>query len=84
MPTGPGAADDAAGVAALLETARALGDRGICVYPGDYYAYGYFTATGLRETGGAVRASIYHYNTAAEVDRLLAVLDEGEAGSRRG
>ena len=56
------------------ETARALGDRGICVFSGDYYAYEYFTATGLRDTGGAVRASIYHYNTADEVDRLLAAL----------
>jgi cysteine desulfurase family protein (TIGR01976 family) len=56
------------------ETARALGDRGICVFSGDYYAYGYFTATGLRDSGGAVRASIYHYNTADEVDRLLAAL----------
>jgi cysteine desulfurase family protein (TIGR01976 family) len=52
-------------------TARALGDRGICVYSGDYYAHEYFAATGW---GGAVRASIYHYNTAGEVDRLLAAL----------
>jgi cysteine desulfurase family protein (TIGR01976 family) len=56
------------------ETARALGDRGICVFSGDYYAYGYFAATGLRDSGGAVRASIYHYNTMGEVDRLLAAL----------
>ena len=52
-------------------TAKALGDQGICVFSGDYYAYEYFTTTGLRDTGGAVRASIYHYNTAEEVDRLL-------------
>ena len=56
------------------DTARALGDQGICVFSGDYYAYEYFVATGLRDTGGAVRASIYHYNTADEVDRLLAAL----------
>jgi cysteine desulfurase family protein (TIGR01976 family) len=59
---------------APAETARALGDRGVCVFSGDYYAYEYFTATGLRDSGGAVRASIYHYNTAEEVDRLLAAL----------
>jgi selenocysteine lyase/cysteine desulfurase len=53
------------------ETARTLGDQGICVSNGDYYAVEFFTATGLRDSGGAVRASIYHYNTAAEVDRLL-------------
>lgn len=56
------------------ETARVLGDRGICVFSGDYYAYEYFTASGLRDSGGAVRASIYHYNTTDEVDRLLAAL----------
>jgi selenocysteine lyase/cysteine desulfurase len=26
---------------------------------------------GLRDTGGAVRASVYHYNTLDEVQRLL-------------
>ncbi len=61
---------------APAETARALGDRGICVFSGDYYAYEYFTATGLRDSGGAVRASIYHYNTVDEVDRLLAALGD--------
>jgi cysteine desulfurase family protein (TIGR01976 family) len=60
---------------APAETARALGDRGVCVFAGDYYAYEYFQAMGLRDTGGAVRASIYHYNTADEVDLLLAELD---------
>jgi cysteine desulfurase family protein (TIGR01976 family) len=50
------------------ETARALGERGICVSSGDYYAHEYFRG------GGAVRASLYHYTTAAEVDRLLAAL----------
>jgi len=53
------------------ETAKRLGDRGVCVFSGDYYAYEYFTAMGLRESGGAVRAGIYHYNTRADVDRLL-------------
>jgi cysteine desulfurase family protein (TIGR01976 family) len=56
------------------ETARALGDRGICVSHGDYYAVEYFEAAGLRASGGAVRASFYHYNTADEVDRLLQEL----------
>ena len=56
------------------QTARILGDQGICVFAGDYYAYEYFTATGLRDSGGAVRASIYHYNTVAEVDRLLEAI----------
>jgi cysteine desulfurase family protein (TIGR01976 family) len=52
-------------------TATALGDQRICVFAGDYYAYEYFQALGLRDTGGAVRASLYHYNTAHEVRRFL-------------
>jgi cysteine desulfurase family protein (TIGR01976 family) len=56
---------------APLRTATELGDRGVCLSSGDYYAYEYFQAMGLRATGGAVRASIYHYNTIEEVDRLL-------------
>jgi len=60
---------------APAETAKALGERGVCVFAGDYYAYEYFQAMGLRDSGGAVRASVYHYNTADEVDRLLAELD---------
>jgi selenocysteine lyase/cysteine desulfurase len=56
------------------ETARALGERGICVSHGDYYAVEYFEAAGLRSDGGAVRASLYHYNTEDEVDRLLQAL----------
>jgi cysteine desulfurase family protein (TIGR01976 family) len=55
-------------------TAERLGDAGICVFAGDYYAREYFQAAGLLETGGAVRASIYHYTTAEEVDRLLAAV----------
>jgi selenocysteine lyase/cysteine desulfurase len=38
---------------------------------------------GLRDSGGAVRASIYHYNTADEVDRLLAELDALVDGAGR-
>nr|WP_296068977.1 cysteine desulfurase-like protein [uncultured Actinoplanes sp.] len=56
---------------APADTARILGEQGICVSHGDYYAVEYFEAAGLRDTGGAVRASLYHYNTADEVDRLI-------------
>jgi cysteine desulfurase family protein (TIGR01976 family) len=52
-------------------TSELLGDEGICVFAGDYYAAEYFAAAGLRDSGGAVRASIYHYTTEAEVQRLL-------------
>jgi cysteine desulfurase family protein (TIGR01976 family) len=56
---------------APADTARKLGDLGVCVFSGDYYAYEYFTRMGLRDSGGAVRASIYHYNDESDVDRLL-------------
>jgi selenocysteine lyase/cysteine desulfurase len=54
------------------EVARHLGDRGIFVWHGDYYAVEVMRALGLPE--GAVRVGIVHYNTADEVDRLLAEL----------
>ncbi|MEV6371602.1 cysteine desulfurase-like protein [Micromonospora musae] len=60
----------------------ALGEVDLCLSAGDYYAYEYFTAMGLRDSGGAVRASIYHYNTADEVDRLLGELDRLAAAGR--
>ncbi|MDP9796331.1 cysteine desulfurase family protein (TIGR01976 family) [Catenuloplanes nepalensis] len=57
-------------------TAALLGERNICLSAGDYYAYEFFEALGLRDSGGAVRASLYHYNTEAEVDTLLNALSD--------
>jgi cysteine desulfurase family protein (TIGR01976 family) len=53
--------------------AVALGERGIAVWHGDYYAVEVMRSLGL-EDGGAVRAGIVHYNTAEEVDLLLEEL----------
>ena len=53
--------------------ATRLGERGIGVWHGDYYAVEVMKRLGL-EDGGAVRAGIVHYNTAEEVDRLLEAL----------
>ncbi len=55
------------------EIATGLGDRGIAVWHGDYYAVEMMKRLGL-EDGGAVRAGIVHYNTEGEVDRLLEAL----------
>jgi cysteine desulfurase family protein (TIGR01976 family) len=52
------------------EVAAHLGERGIFVWHGDYYAVEVMKALGLDD--GAVRVGIVHYNTAEEVDRLLA------------
>lgn len=51
------------------EVAAHLGERGIFVWDGDYYALEVMKALGLDE--GAVRVGIVHYNTADEIDRLL-------------
>jgi cysteine desulfurase family protein (TIGR01976 family) len=51
------------------DVAERLGERGIAVWQGNYYAVEVMKRLGLDE--GAVRAGIVHYNTADEVDRLL-------------
>ena len=55
------------------EIATSLGDQGIAVWHGDYYALEVMRRLGL-EDGGAVRAGFVHYNTDDEVDRLLEAL----------
>ena len=55
-------------------TAEHLAAHGICVWSGNYYALSLMERLGLEGTGGAVRVGLAHYNTPAEIDRLLAVL----------
>src|SRR5579884_636613 len=55
------------------EVAERLGERGIAVWDGDYYALEGMTRLGL-EPEGAVRAGFVHYNTPEEVDRLVEAL----------
>ena len=57
------------------EVAEYLAERQIAAWDGDYYAVEVMAALGL-EPEGAVRVGFVHYNTAAEVDRLLAALEE--------
>jgi cysteine desulfurase family protein (TIGR01976 family) len=54
------------------EAATRLGERGFAVWHGNYYAVEVMNRLGLDD--GAVRVGIVHYNTADEVDRLLAAL----------
>jgi selenocysteine lyase/cysteine desulfurase len=59
--------------------AEALGDRGIAVWDGDFYATGLMERLGLAPNG-VVRIGLTHYNTRAEVDRLadeLAAVAQG-------
>jgi cysteine desulfurase family protein (TIGR01976 family) len=68
------------------EVAEELGNRGIAVWDGDYYAYELIRALGLAESGGMVRVGLVHYNTAAEIDRLVEALGEiaGTGNARKG
>lgn len=52
-----------------------LGERGIYAWPGDYYASEFMRRMGHGEHG-MLRIGIGHYNTAAEIERLLAALAE--------
>ena len=56
--------------------AEHLAERDVAVWWGNYYALETMRHLGLDVDDGAVRAGIVHYNTAVEVDRLLAGLDE--------
>jgi cysteine desulfurase family protein (TIGR01976 family) len=58
------------------QVAERLGQAGIFVWDGNYYALAVTERLGVEESGGMVRVGIAHYNTAAEVDRLLAVAND--------
>ncbi len=53
-----------------------LGTRGINAWAGHFYAVETVRRLGLDASGGLVRVGLCHYNTAAEVDRLIEVLAE--------
>jgi cysteine desulfurase family protein (TIGR01976 family) len=54
------------------QVAKHLAARQVNVWDGDNYAWELAGALGLRDSGGAVRAGLVHYNDQADVDRLLA------------
>jgi cysteine desulfurase family protein (TIGR01976 family) len=54
------------------EAATRLGEQGFAVWHGNYYAVEIMKHLALDD--GAIRVGIVHYNTAHEVDRLLAAL----------
>jgi cysteine desulfurase family protein (TIGR01976 family) len=60
--------------------AEALGDRGIAVWDGDFYATGLMERLGLAPNG-VVRIGLTHYNTRAEVDRLADELEAVAQGT---
>jgi selenocysteine lyase/cysteine desulfurase len=56
------------------QVAAYLGEQGIFVWDGHYYAIAVMERLGLLDKGGLVRIGFAHYNTTAEVDRVLAAL----------
>jgi cysteine desulfurase family protein (TIGR01976 family) len=55
--------------------AEALGRQGMFTWDGNFYAQALIERLGLQETGGVLRLGLVHYNTPAEVDRLLDALE---------
>jgi cysteine desulfurase family protein (TIGR01976 family) len=58
------------------EIADQLALRNINVWSGNMYALSLSERLQVEEQGGLLRIGLVHYNTAAEIDRLLQVLDE--------
>jgi cysteine desulfurase family protein (TIGR01976 family) len=58
------------------DTATFLGERGIFTWDGNFYALNLTERLGVEKSGGVLRVGLVHYNTAQEVDRLLAALRE--------
>src|ERR1700757_4281840 len=58
------------------DAATFLGDRGIFSWDGNFYALNLTERLGVEQHGGVLRVGLVHYNTADEVDRLLAALRE--------
>jgi len=58
------------------KVAEKLAARQVNVWNGDNYAWELAGVLGLRDSGGAVRAGLVHYNDQADVDRLLTAVAE--------
>jgi cysteine desulfurase family protein (TIGR01976 family) len=62
--------------------AEFLGERGIFVWDGNYYALAVTERLDVEDKGGMVRVGLVHYNTTEEVDRLLDELQRFTKSSR--
>ncbi len=58
------------------ELAAYLGERGMFTWHGNYYALNLSERLGVEPDGGMLRIGLVHYNTADEVERLIAALRE--------
>jgi cysteine desulfurase family protein (TIGR01976 family) len=64
------------GKVTAAEATKALGDQGICVWDGDFYASRPVQVLGLAEGGGLLRTGVSMYNTRDELNRLLAGIEQ--------
>lgn len=64
--------------------AALLGERGIFVWHGHYYAVAVMERLGTLDSGGLVRIGFAHYNTVEEIDQLFATLEDLAARRRGG
>ena len=55
---------------------RHVDGHGIGIRFGDFYAKRLIESLGLQGQGGVVRVSMAHYNTEAEIDRLIRAFEE--------
>jgi cysteine desulfurase family protein (TIGR01976 family) len=58
------------------ELAKALGERGIFTWNGNFYALNLTKRLGVEARGGLLRIGLAHYNTLEEVHRLLQTLQD--------
>jgi cysteine desulfurase family protein (TIGR01976 family) len=63
------------------EVATKLGDIGIFVWSGHYYAIEVMTRLGVIDDGGLVRVGFVHYSTPTEVDLVVDALGAVAAGT---
>lgn len=58
------------------QLSKALGERGIFTWNGNFYALNLTQRLGIESTGGLLRIGLVHYNTVEEVHHLLHTLHE--------
>ncbi len=57
------------------QLAQALAQENIFAWHGNFYALEFSQRVGAEDSGGFLRLGLVHYNTAAEIDRCLEVLE---------
>lgn len=58
------------------QLALQLVDRGVAAGAGHFYALSFPQHMGLTENGGFTRIGFFHYNTLAEVQKVVNILKE--------